>query len=349
MAADRPRPEDSDRVSETMRARTRTMSTDGTSEFSPVDYQAPDSPVFDAESNSRTKVDDDTIGRLDKRAVGVSSLRETVAARVGQGEGRDPSAASATAEGARGGRDRRSQRPMSRRKLVTIIVCVVVLAAALIAGACALFVSALESLNQPSDGADSASYATDQYVLIAQSDETGQLAQAYIAYVDSINGRTELCRLDPRTMTSTSQTTGTLASDGSVETLSEVWAARGLDGLVRSVETMGGIDIVGGMSVDSSQMEQILDLASDAETQVATSDLASSIASSQSGDAALSKSAIRGLLVTIKDIGPDGYVLLTAPTSEQDNSGTADLQLDYDRWTVMLGGMRDTAQEVSAS
>jgi hypothetical protein len=337
----------SDRVSDVMRSRTRTMDSEVTTEFSPQDYRTPESSAGDPDEAGRTRVDDATMRRLGKHAKGVSSLRESVAADRERAEEVPHEKGRAGKGGGKGSGKPQKRAPMPRSKAIAIGVTVGVLAVALIVGAYFLFRSALESLGSSTNDTDSAMYAVDRYTVIAEEND-GTLAAVYIAYVDSITSRTELCLLDPATSTATSSTSGTVASDGSIETLAQVWESRGVAGLVRSLETMGNIDICGGISVDSTQMDQIMDLASNASSTVSPSELAAEISAGQEGDETLTKKAIQGLLLTIRDIGPDGYAVLVAPADDQESDGTTVKVLRSDDWLVMLGGMRDTAGEISA-
>ena len=80
--------------------------------------------------------------------------------------------------------------------MVPIIVIVAVLVCALVVGMFFLFRSALLSVDSNAAQDSSATYATDAYVLFAVSGDDGTLVAAYVGYVDSINGRTELCRVE---------------------------------------------------------------------------------------------------------------------------------------------------------
>lgn len=321
-----------DKVSETasaaVNAHTRTMSTEGTTSFSPVDYQAPASSVADAQQNSRTQVDRQTMSRLGKHAAGVSSLRASSKASAGRRAAKQDSSNGA--------------------KIAVIVMVVVALVVAI--GAFFLVRGALLSLNDSSAEQSSAVYATDSYLVFGVPASDGTLADAYLVYVDSIDSRTEMMHLDANTSTvaGSDEASGISESAQQADTFADVWNANGIEGLASAVESLGSIDVKLALVLTSDQMSQILDLASNADSTVDTAELAESIASANADNSDVTSAAIRGLLVTIKDVGPEGYTMLEEPADDV-NVGERPVEvLRSADWLETLSGMRDNASDVTA-
>lgn len=298
-------------ASEVSAARTRTMDASGTREFRPVDYQAPEQP----QDRAADSIDVSRLGR----AHGVSSLRDGHMSRSQEGR-----------------RDAQGH----KKSMVPIIVIVAVLVCALVVGMFFLFRSALLSVDGNAAQDSSATYATDAYVLFAVSGDDGTLVAAYVGYVDSINGRTELCRVEAASRSDLA------TSEGGAQTLADDFAARGLEGLTMTLERMGDIDIKASLSLSSQEMDAVIDLASGAGDSVEPGGLAGQICEDEGQQ--ITQSALRGLLVTIADIGPEGLVELSAPTMEGSQEGDEGaVIIDEQQWVTMLRGMRDVASDVS--
>lgn len=269
------------------------------------------------------RVDDAAASRMTDKASGVSSLRRARTEEPGR------------------------LSPARRRALAAGIA---VAAVAVAVCAFLLFRSVLGSLGQAGDQAPAASSATDAYVVLAVTDDAGGLSRAYVAYVDSIGGRTELCALDAATSTQVAgQTAGVSDGQGGAATLAQVWSDRGLSGLCSALADMGGVQVAGGAALQSSQMERLLALAGGEQSQGDASQLASQLASQSQGDSALGEAALRGMLSTMAQVGSDGLALLEAPATDSVTSGGANVKvLTADAWITMLKGMKDTWGDVSS-
>ncbi|MBM6999578.1 hypothetical protein I3I95_05485 [bacterium] len=305
-------------------AHTRTMTTEGTTSFSPVDYVKPqDGGRDDADGRARV-VDRATMRRLGRSASGVSSLRDTVRAK--------------------GGREKAPAAPANMRAVVIVIVVVALLVTV---GAFFLFRNALSSMNDAAVTQSSAVYATDAYVVLAVTDDDGGLADAYVAYVDSIGDRTELMELSPTTADKTQAAQGDAGVPDGARTLAAVWSDGGAGALGETIADLGGVDVKLTLTVTSAQMAQILDLAANPGSSTDLTALATEIAQANEGEQGATASAVHGMLVTIRDIGPDGYLMHDEPADDV-NVGSEPMKVLRDQeWRTELRGMRNTGEDVS--
>lgn len=310
-------------VEQATRAHTRTMPSGSSSSFRTADYQAPQG----AGTQETAPVDEEAMSRLDASASGVSSLRQTVS------QDRDRQGGEGSA-------------PIPRRRALAIALVAALAVVLLALGAFFLFRSALRSLSEaPAAG----STLTDSYLALAQTDDQGALAAVYLAYVDSIEGRTELCRLSASTLAGSSGSTGA-EGDGQEEqaaTLADVWERGGLEDLRATLAELSAVDIPAAVQVSGAQLDAIVDLAQGADTKATPASLAQDLAQGATVGSAATQACLRTLLSTIKEIGPDGYVLLYAPvqqTSDQDQTTEALSSAD---WLTMVRGMRDSSEDVS--
>ena len=300
-------------------ARTRTMDASSVREFSSRDYQAPDAGAGSVPAGQTTRASAADVRGLG-RATGTSSLRRGHLSQSQEG------------------RARAAQ--VERRRLVPLVVVMALVAVAIGVGAFFLFRAALTSVNEGAASRSSAAYATDAFVLTAVHGDDGALAGAYLAYVDSINGRTELCWLS-------ADVAATMPSGQDAGTLADVYASSGLSQLALVVKSMASIDLAASFEVTQAQMDAIIDVATNAGSSVDVGALAQEIAAGEGQG--VSASALRGLLVTMRDVGSEGFVEMTAPADEESTDGGARRELRTDEWQTMVRGMRDAASDVSQS
>ncbi len=295
-------------------ARTRTL--DGeTVEFKAVDYRAPEAA---RPGDTRPRAVTAAEGTRFDRASGVSSLRKESAA---------------TSEGRGGG-------SLGRKGWAGVAAVLIVLAVLVFAGGYALMQGVLTSVNEGGKSALSAGYATDAYTVVAVRGDDGVLASLYLGYVDSIRGRSEFCSIDPAVRYTEDGTEG-------IRSLADVYASRGLDGLVGAVASTAAISIPTAFVVDGSQASEIFSLAEEGESSAVDSSRLAAEISGEGQD--ISEAALRGLLLTIEQVGPEGFVMLQAPTEEiaTGDGGTA-LTLQPQAWLMLVRGMRDAASGTSA-
>lgn len=291
-------------VSEAASARTRTLAGE-TVEFKAVDYRPPE----DAErpGDTRPRAVDADAGRLG-RASGVASLRSSAV-----------------------GSDR-AQR-LSGKGIAAVLVVFAVLVVLVFAGGYALMQNMLADINEGSTGELSAGYATDSYTLIAVVGNDGALEELYLGYVDSIRERTEFCSIDPQVR---------YAEDGTadIHTFADVYASRGLEGLRAALGATASVSIPTAVSVDDGQAARVFMLAEGQDGDADTIELAASIF--DGGEQTVSLSALQGLLLAIKQIGPDGFVMLSAPVEQIELSdGRGALAFQPQAWLSMVRAMRD--------
>lgn len=229
---------------------------------------------------------------------------------------------------------RQAEPAWSTRKKALAAVVFFVLLLAVCVGMFFVFRAALAGLNGPESGAGSPNYATDAYVVYAQVDGE-ELTAVYIGYMDSINSRNELCRLEPNTASS-------FTAGAQVQTLEQIWQDGGVDALVSSLEQLGNFEAAGALTLNASQMEQLISLATDPDTPDSPTSLAQELLQSQTGECALDITATLGLLRAMQQTGAEGYTLMQAPASNAD----AVCWLDRENWLIMLGGMRDPADKI---
>ena len=209
---------------------------------------------------------------------------------------------------------------MPRRAIAVIAIA----ALAVFAIAFALIRGAFVSLEESSRSADGASGAVDAYSLFAVTGEDGGLDVAYLAYVDSINERAEFRRLP-----------GALVLDAAGDaTLAGVFASTGLGGLSDRVSAFSDVSISAAVQLAASEMEEVLGLAASGDGARDPSGIASSL---MSRSQLVSETSLRGLLRTLRDIGPDGVIVLGCPTLPTDPGPS----LDQGAWTTAARGMRD--------
>ncbi len=291
-------------------ARTRTMDAGGVRAFSASDYQAPEGAPGAAQTQA-SAVDAARLGR----AEGVSSLRQGHLSRSQEG--------------------RAKAAEVRRDKMLPVAVVMIAVVVAIGVGAFFLFRSALSSVNESATSAQSAHYATDAYVLMAVRSDDGALSSAYLGYVDSINGRTELCLLP-------ADIEATMPSGEQAGTLASAFADGGLDRLASSVGSLGNIELAASFVVTPAQMDAIIDVATNASSSQDVAGLAGTVAAEPGQN--VTEAALRGLLVTMHDVGSEGYVEMTAPTTQDDSAAK---ELLVDDWQTMVRGMRDAASDVT--
>ncbi len=298
-------------VSSTSAARTRTLGGE-TVEFQAVDYRPPQGvrTTTDTRPEAVAPAGDARLGR----AAGVASLRLA---------GASPTRASAGKE------------PLTQRTKAVIAAVLVVVAAAVFAGGYLGFSAVFGSLNSSVIEASSAIYATDAYSLFAVEGDDGALQDVYLAYVDSIDERVELCHLVPGTYCGT-------GSDGSALDLASVYAQGGLASLLETVADLAGVEVVAAVSVSPDEMAQVLALGG---TQGEAASLAAQV---WDEDQQVTETALRGLLNTMADVSDENHLVLEAPAEEAEVAdGTTMTVLDDALWTSMVLGMRDATQAVS--
>ena len=278
--------------------RTRTMTTEGTQEFEALSAQ--DVASFN-DVTSKAPVD------LGVDARGVSRLSH----------------------------DQTRQQEDERMPRAFLIVGVL-LVIAVIVGGFFLFRAAISSIDGSAGSEESAVYAIDDFSLVAHVDGTG-LVGAYVFYVDSINGRCEVCYLDGAAR---------LSADGgsSATSLADIWARDGMAGLAQGISQTGGIEVKTALQVDGEELAQILALAQDGAGSVPLDSLVGQIVSTPGQ--MISAGALRGLLVTMGDVGREGYIMLNAPTETVGEAELVYQQVKTQDWAIMLAGMRDSASSV---
>ena len=301
-------------------ARTRTMGAaagSGVRAFETRDYQAPEGV---GDPGAQTRVSAADVAGLG-RAQGVSSLRAGHLSRSQEG------------------RARAGEMPLPRNRVIAIVVALALVAAAIGVGTFFLVRGALVSVNESAASSSSAHYATDAFDLVAVRGQDGALSGAYLVYVDSINGRTELCALPP-------ELAATMPSGQAGGTLADVFASGGLESLASVVQSMASVDLAASFEVTSAQMDAIIDVATNAGSSQDVGALAGEIASTEGQG--VSEAALRGLLVTMKDVGSEGYVEMAAPTDDATaDDGSAVKELRLEEWQTMVRGMRDAAGDVT--
>lgn len=274
------------------------------------------------QGDDRLRVDDAAAARMHDRAAGVTSLRGTA-----------PTAPA-------------SLSPKRRRALA---LGVGLAALAVVVCAFFLFKSLLSGLGQAGARAPAAA-ATDAYVVLAVVDDSGALTRTYVAYVDSIEGRSELCAVEPDTSTQVpGVSAGAPTEKGGTATLAQVWEKNGLSGIASSLSQMGGIQVVGGAKLTAAQMDQLLALAAGELPAAETSALVEQVASASADNAGLGVAQLCGMFATMAQVGSDGLALLQAPTSDTVTSSGANVKvLTAEAWITMLKGMKDTSGDVGA-
>lgn len=295
-------------VSSASAARTRTLEGQ-TVEFKAVDYQPAEHTSATTDTRPRAV---EPVAKLGK-ASGVSSLRS-------------PDAAVSK---------RSSKAPLSRNTIIAIAVGLVVLAAVVFVGGYFVARSVFSSVNDNASSVSSGAYATDAYTIFAVEGGDGNLRSVYLTYVDSINERVELCWIQPNTY---------FAEDGvlGLVDLAGVFEQRGFDTLVNAVSSSADVSIAAAMLVDEAQMDKVLALVVSNGDGVDPVVLAQEI---WNENQQVSEAALRGLLVTMKQISPEDHVILTAPTEETTMEGHEDtLVLRHQDWLRMVRGMRDPSE-----
>ena len=307
-------------ASQVSAARTRTMgsaSASGVKAFRTRDYQAPEVGGDPGAQTRASAADVEGLGR----AKGVSSLRAGHLSRSQEG------------------RAQAAEMPLPRNRVIAIVVALALVAVAIGVGTFFLVRGALVSVNESAASSSSAHYATDAFDLVAVRGEDGALSGAYLTYVDSINGRTELCALP-------ADLAATMPSGQEAGTLADVFSSGGVESLASVVQSMASVSFAASFEVTSAQMDAIIDVATNAGSTQDVASLASEICSG--ADQNVTEAALRGLLVTMRDVGSEGYVELTAPVDEvTTDDGTTVQQLRTDEWQTMVRGMRDAAGDVT--
>ena len=297
-------------VSSASAARTRTLEGQ-TVEFKAVDYQPAANANAAGSTDTRPRAVE-PVAQLGK-ASGVSSLRRTQ-----HGEG--------------------AKEPLSRKTVGIIAAVLVVLALVVFVGGYFVGRAVFSSVNENASNATSGSYATDAYTVFAVQGDDGALRAVYLGYVDSINERVELCWIEPNTY---------FAEDGvlGLVDLAGVYDQRGFTALVNAVSSSADVSVSAAVLVSPAQMEQVLQLVTDEGAAVDPTTLAREI---WDENQQVSEAALRGLLVTMKQISPENHVILTAPTEETTMEGHEDtLVLRHQDWLTMVRGMRDPSGAVA--
>ena len=279
--------------------RTRTMTTEGTQEFQAL--SAEDVASFN-DVTSKAPAD------LGVQAQGVSRLSHASERQLD--DGRMPRA---------------------------FLIAGVLLAVAVVIGGFFLFRAAIKSIDGSASSVESAVYAVDDFSLIARVDD-GSLNCVYLAYVDSINGRCELCYVD-----GASRLSDPSGSPG--KSLADLWSSEGLDGLAKSISQAGGIEVKTAMEASGDEVAQILEIAQGDAADVSIDSLVAQVMSKPGQ--MISAGALRGLLVTMGDVGDEGYIMLNAPTETLQQDMLAYQQIKGADWSIMLAGMRDSASSVT--
>lgn len=310
-ASSAPAPDDRRGVSATSAARTRTLGGE-TVEFRTVDYQPPQNA---STAGGAPRAVAPAEGARLGRAAGVSSLR-----------GGKPSPKAA-------GRDER----LNVRTKAVIAAVLAVVALVVFVGGYFLAKNVLYSVNESASSATSAAYATDAYTLIAVEGADGALDAAYLGYVDSINGRVELCYLAPNTYYGD--------HDPDVGTLGEAFEKRGVEGLALAVAALADVQVPTSFAVSPAEFDEVLDLASDGSN----ADVSVLTATIWDDSQHITAAALRGLLLTMKQVEESGHLVLTAPADTQDVDGESVEVLRHEDWLVLVRGMRDPSSDVSAS
>lgn len=290
-------------------ARTRTLGGE-TVEFKAVDYRAPEGARPD---DTRPRAVAAAEGTRFGHAAGVSSLRKEPAP-VSEGRG---------------------VASLGRKGWAAVAAVLATLVVLVFAGGYVLMQGVLTSVNEGGTGELSAGYATDSYTVVAVRGDDGSLASLYLGYVDSIRGRSEFCSLDPKVRYTEDGTEG-------IRDFADVYGSRGLEGLVNAVASTAAITVPTAFVVDESQASALFSLGEEGEASaVDPAELAAAIAGEGQE---ISQAALRGLLLTIKQVGPEGFVMLQAPTEEVSTAdGGSALALQPQAWLMLVRGLRDAA------
>lgn len=235
----------------------------------------------------------------------------------GQGMRRlSPGAAPSRADGVQG---------VSRR----LVALLAVLAVLVFAVVFLVARNALQSIGEASVAGVGASAATDEYVCLAVGDSA--LGSAYLVYADSINERAVACRL-PADLDAGREASGRA-------TLADVYAADGAEAVAEAVASLSGVEIGAYAQLDGEEADGLFAILDRDPQAPSPNELAARVCSRPQG---VDETALRGLLRTLRDVGPDGAVVFDAPTRAMDRQdGSTGLVLEQEVWLTEVRGMRD--------